>query len=51
MGGITKNQHLLRLVNQGQVDPCMRERGVYALDEDEKVFGVASKDAPTASTS
>lgn len=35
MGGITKNAHLIRLVNQGCVDPLHGERDICTLDEDE----------------
>lgn len=38
-GGITKNAHLLRRVNEGLVDPFMGERDVCALDEDVMTVG------------
>lgn len=34
MDGITKNQHLIRRINQGVVDPLLAERRVCALDND-----------------
>ncbi|NMX77863.1 Flp pilus assembly complex ATPase component TadA [Pseudomonas sp. WS 5532] len=39
MGGITKNDHLVRLINQGRVDPLHGEREVCTLDEDEITLG------------
>lgn len=38
-GGITKNAHLLRRINEGLVDPFMGERDVCALDEDVMTVG------------
>lgn len=38
-GGITKNAHLLRRINQGLVDPFIGERDVCALDEDVMTVG------------
>ena len=35
MGGITKNAHLIRLMNMGCVDPLHGERDICTLDEDE----------------
>lgn len=34
MNGITKNQHLIRRINEGLVDPTLGERDVCPLDED-----------------
>ncbi len=34
MGGITKNQHLIRRINEGLVDPQLGERDVGLLDTD-----------------
>lgn len=34
MNGITKNQHLIRRINEGLVDPQLGERDVCPLDED-----------------
>lgn len=38
-GGITKNAHLLRRINEGLVDPQIGERDVCALDEDVMTVG------------
>lgn len=38
-GGITKNAHLLRRLNQGVIDPRHAERDVCALDDDVAVLG------------
>ncbi len=34
MGGISKNQHLIRRINEGLIDPQLGERDVGPLDED-----------------
>jgi len=34
MNGITKNQHLIRRINEGLIDPALGERDVCPLDED-----------------
>lgn len=39
-GGITKNAHLLRRINEGLVDPSHGERDVCPLDEDVATVGV-----------
>lgn len=39
MGGITKNMHLLRRINEGVVDPRLGEKDVCALDEDLMIIG------------
>lgn len=38
-GGITKNAHLIRRINEGLVDPSHGERDASALDEDARTVG------------
>jgi len=40
MQGITKNQHMIRWINAGLVDPLLGERNVCALDEDLITLGL-----------
>ena len=40
-GGITKNQHLIRRINEGLVDPSHGERDASPLDEDLRTLGAA----------
>ncbi|WP_375122206.1 GspE/PulE family protein [Pseudomonas sp. LW8] len=41
-GGVTKNAHLLKRINEGMVDPSHGERDICALDEDVAIVGVRS---------
>jgi type II secretory ATPase GspE/PulE/Tfp pilus assembly ATPase PilB-like protein len=40
-GGITKNNHLIRRINEGMIDPSHGERDICALDEDLATVGAA----------
>jgi type II secretory ATPase GspE/PulE/Tfp pilus assembly ATPase PilB-like protein len=39
LGGITKNQHLIRRLNEGIIDPLLAERRVCSLDYDHFTLG------------
>jgi general secretion pathway protein E len=49
MGGVSKTQHLIRLINQGKVDPFEGEKSVGPIDDDYRTIGYVAEPLPASS--